>query len=92
MGDAVVTNGCDVQAGRAAARHRPAEAGACEAARKIREQAWGQPMVLVAVTGWGQDQDRRKLRQAELDGHRVKPVDLDAPPMKLLAELQRTPV
>ena len=58
-----------------------------EAARKIREQPWGQGMVLVALTGWGQDEDRRKSRDAGFDAHLVKPVD-PAALMKLLAELQ----
>ena len=58
-----------------------------EAARKIREQPWGKGMVLVALTGWGQDEDRQKSRDAGFDAHLVKPVD-HAALMKLLAELQ----
>jgi len=58
-----------------------------EAARRIREQPWGKDMVLVALTGWGQDEDRRKSRDAGFDGHLVKPVDFAAL-MKLLAETQ----
>ena len=46
-----------------------------EAARKIRDQSWGKNMVLVAVTGWGQDEDRQKSRDAGFNGHMVKPVD-----------------
>ncbi len=57
-----------------------------EAARKIREQPWGKKMVLVALTGWGQDEDRQKAREAGFDGHMVKPVDRAAL-TKLLAEL-----
>jgi len=57
-----------------------------EAARKIREQPWGKTMVLVALTGWGQDEDRQKSREAGFDGHLVKPVD-HAALTKLLAEL-----
>ncbi len=56
-----------------------------EAARKIREQPWGKGMVLVALTGWGQDDDRRKSKKAGFDGHLVKPVDL-ATLTKLLAK------
>ena len=56
-----------------------------EVARKIRAQPWGEAMVLVALTGWGQEEDRRKSSEAGFDGHLVKPVDLDAL-MKLLAE------
>jgi len=57
-----------------------------EAARKIREQPWGKGMVLMALTGWGQDEDRKKSREAGFDGHLVKPVDHVAL-TKLLAEL-----
>jgi CheY-like chemotaxis protein len=57
-----------------------------EAARKVREQPWGKKMVLVALTGWGQEEDRQKSREAGFDSHLVKPVDLDAL-MKLLAGL-----
>ena len=57
-----------------------------EAARKIRHEAWGRNMVLVAVTGMGQDEDRRKTKEVGFNGHLVKPVDL-ALLMELLAEL-----
>ncbi|MDQ3564040.1 MAG: ATP-binding protein [Pseudomonadota bacterium] len=56
-----------------------------EACRRIREQPWGKDMVLVALTGWGQEEDRRKSREAGFDGHIVKPVDPTAL-TKLLAE------
>jgi PAS domain S-box-containing protein len=49
-----------------------------DACRRIREQAWGLSMVLVALTGWGQDADRRRSHEAGFDAHLVKPVDLDA--------------
>ncbi|HUG93426.1 MAG TPA: ATP-binding protein, partial [Planctomycetaceae bacterium] len=58
-----------------------------EAARRIREQPWGQDMLLVALTGWGQEEDRKKSREAGFDGHLVKPVDYDALG-KLLAEVR----
>jgi signal transduction histidine kinase len=48
-----------------------------DAARRIREQPWGKDMVLVALTGWGQEEDRRKSKEAGFDLHLVKPVDLD---------------
>ena len=57
-----------------------------EAAHKIREQQWGKKMVLVALTGWGQEDDRQRSREAGFDGHIVKPVEYTAL-MKLLAEL-----
>ena len=56
-----------------------------EACRRIREQPWGRNMVLVALTGWGQEEDRQKSREAGFDGHIVKPVD-HAALTKLLAE------
>ena len=43
--------------------------------RRIRQQPWGQAMVLIALTGWGQDEDRRRSQEAGFDGHLVKPVD-----------------
>ena len=46
-----------------------------EAARRIREQARGKSLMLVALTGWGQDADRQKSRDAGFDAHLVKPVD-----------------
>ena len=57
-----------------------------EAARRIREQPSGNKMVLVALTGWGQEEDRRKSSEAGFDGHLVKPVDYPAL-MELLAAL-----
>jgi signal transduction histidine kinase/PAS domain-containing protein/ActR/RegA family two-component response regulator len=57
-----------------------------EAGRRIREQRWSKGIVLVAVTGWGQEEDRQRSRDAGFDGHLVKPVDLAALET-LLAEL-----
>ncbi len=47
-----------------------------EAARRIRSQGWGRRTVIIALTGWGQDDDRQLSREAGCDGHLVKPVDL----------------
>jgi len=49
-----------------------------DAARRIREQPWGKTVVLVAMTGWGQEEDRRRSSTAGFDHHLVKPVDLKA--------------
>ena len=49
-----------------------------EVARRIRAESWGKHIVLVALTGWGQDEDRRRTREAGFDSHLVKPLDLDA--------------
>jgi PAS domain S-box-containing protein len=57
-----------------------------EVCRRIREQPWGKDLVLVAVTGWGQGEDRRRSREAGFDAHIVKPVDHEAL-LELLASL-----
>ena len=57
-----------------------------DACRRIRSQAWGKAMVIVALTGWGQENDRRKTRDAGFDAHLVKPVDYDEL-LQLLAAL-----
>jgi CheY-like chemotaxis protein len=49
-----------------------------QAAQFIREKPWGQEVMLVALTGWGQDEDRRRTKDSGFDGHLVKPVDLEA--------------
>ena len=46
-----------------------------DACRKIRQEPWGKRMVVIALTGWGQDGDRGKSEAAGFDGHLVKPVD-----------------
>ena len=46
-----------------------------DACRRIREQPWGQDVVLIALTGWGQDEDVRKSRDAGFNHHLVKPVE-----------------
>jgi CheY-like chemotaxis protein len=51
--------------------------GGGEAARQIRQQPWSKGMILVAVTGWGQDGDRRKSREVGFDEHLVKPAKLE---------------
>lgn len=47
-----------------------------EVARKIRQQANGAQIVLIALTGWGQDNDRKQSAEAGFDGHLTKPLDL----------------
>jgi signal transduction histidine kinase len=58
-----------------------------EVARRIRAQPWGRHITLVALTGWGQDSDRRRSGEAGFDSHLVKPLDLD----KLTELLSRLP-
>jgi signal transduction histidine kinase len=58
-----------------------------EVARRIRAQEWGKAVTLVALTGWGQESDRRRSQEAGFDTHLVKPLDLD----KLTALLAQLP-
>ena len=58
-----------------------------EVARRIRAQPWGRRITLVALTGWGQESDRRRSGEAGFDSHLVKPLDLD----KLTELLGRLP-
>jgi CheY-like chemotaxis protein len=46
-----------------------------ETAKLIRRQPWGKAMVLVALTGWGQSEDRRRSKDAGFNHHLVKPAD-----------------
>ena len=46
-----------------------------EVARRIRASANGTNVLLVAVTGWGQEKDRRQTREAGFDHHLTKPVE-----------------
>ena len=68
-----------------AAEHRPQIAildigmpglSGYDIARHIRQEVWGAPMTLIAVTGWGQEEDRRKSKSAGFDHHLTKPVDI----------------
>jgi len=54
--------------------------------KRIRAEEWGQHAFLVAVTGWGQEGDRRRAKEAGFDCHLVKPVDPVAL-MRLMANL-----
>ena len=47
-----------------------------EVAKQLRALADGRPIVLIALTGWGQEADRQKSREAGFDKHLVKPVEL----------------
>lgn len=46
-----------------------------DVARRIRKEPWGAEIRLVALTGWGQDEDRRRSKEAGFDDHVVKPID-----------------
>jgi two-component system CheB/CheR fusion protein len=46
-----------------------------EVARRLRQQAAGAPLTLIAISGWGQPSDREATAQAGFDDHLVKPVE-----------------
>ncbi|WP_295588256.1 ATP-binding protein [uncultured Lamprocystis sp.] len=85
IGYAVTTAHDGLAGGEAAARERPEIVlldlgmprldgyGAC---RRLREQPWGRAMRIIALTGWGQADDRRRIQEAGFDLHLVKPVEL----------------
>jgi CheY-like chemotaxis protein len=56
-----------------------------ELARRIRLEPWGGSTILVALTGWGQADDRRRSKEAGIDHHLTKPVEFAAI-AKLLSE------
>lgn len=57
-----------------------------EVAQRIREKDWGHSIFLIAVTGWGQDEDHQRSSEVGLNLHMVKPVE-PAALEKLLAAL-----
>jgi DNA-binding response OmpR family regulator len=59
-----------------------------EVAQRIRHQEWGASMFLIAVTGWGQEEDRQRSSEVGLNVHMVKPVE-PAALERLFAELRR---
>jgi len=67
------------------------EMNGCDLARSLRGLAWGERILLIAVTGWGQEEDRRRTREAGFDAHLVKPVD-HAVLLRLLADPPRARV
>ena len=55
-----------------------------EAARRIRADCAEKPILIIALTGWGQEDDRRQSAEAGMDHHLVKPLDLGK--LRLLLE------
>jgi PAS domain S-box-containing protein len=55
--------------------------------RQVRQEPWGRDIRMIALTGWGQEEDRRKSADAGFDGHLVKPVDIAA----VLQQFPRAP-
>lgn len=58
-----------------------------EVCRRVRSQPWGKDIIMIALTGWSQEQDRRMSQDAGFDGHIVKPVDYEHL-LELLASLE----
>jgi CheY-like chemotaxis protein/PAS domain-containing protein len=56
-----------------------------EVCQQIRSQQWGKEMFVVAVTGWGQEEDKRRAEDCGFDAHIVKPVE----PVQLVALLNK---
>ncbi len=59
-----------------------------EVARRARQSAEGADATLIALTGWGQDEDRRRSKDAGIDHHLVKPVNIDALEQLLASVIQ----
>jgi DNA-binding response OmpR family regulator len=57
------------------------------ACRQMRSQAWSADTTIIALTGWGQQEDKRRSEEAGFDHHLVKPVD-PAVLEKLLGDLR----
>jgi signal transduction histidine kinase/ActR/RegA family two-component response regulator len=62
-----------------------------EVARHIRQQAWGRSALLIAVTGWGQDDDKERAKAAGFDHHFTKPVNPEQVEQVLVASLKMRP-
>ncbi len=84
LGNEVQTAHDGCEAIRMAAEYRPdivlmdigmPELNGYEAAQQIREQDWGMSMVLVALTGWGQEEDKQRAKEAGFDHHLAKPAE-----------------
>jgi two-component system CheB/CheR fusion protein len=61
-----------------------------QAATRIRSMEWGASPVIVALTGWGQDADRKRSKEAGCDVHLVKPLDFERL-TTLLTQLAQAP-
>ncbi|MEX2496213.1 MAG: ATP-binding protein, partial [Woeseia sp.] len=61
-----------------------------EVCRRLRDKPWGRNVMIVALSGWGQDEDRRRSREAGFDHHLVKPVHYAAL-LKLFGDQKSSP-
>jgi signal transduction histidine kinase/ActR/RegA family two-component response regulator len=59
-----------------------------DVARRIRSESWGTAMRLVALTGWGQHEDKTQATEAGFDAHLTKPVEMSAL-RELVATIER---
>jgi len=84
MGNEVRTAHDGVEAVEAAAAFRPdlilldigmPRMNGYDACRRIREQPWGRGIAIAALTGWGQEEDKRQSQEAGFDHHLVKPIE-----------------
>ena len=84
MGNEVRTASDGVEALEVAAEFRPEvvlmdigmpRMNGYEAATELRRQPWGRDVTLIALTGWGQDEDKARTRAAGFDHHLVKPAE-----------------
>jgi DNA-binding response OmpR family regulator len=48
-----------------------------EVARELRQETWSEKIQLIALTGWGQEDDRRRALESGFDHHMIKPIDAD---------------
>jgi CheY-like chemotaxis protein len=62
-----------------------------DVARRFRQEEGGGEVVLVALTGWGREEDRRRAEEAGFDGHLIKPVQASALRELLERLMERTP-
>jgi len=85
MGNEVLTAQDGLEAVDAADRFRPhviimdvgmPKLNGYDATRRIRDLAWGREAKIFALTGWGQEIDRRRSKAAGCDGHLVKPISV----------------
>ena len=74
-GEAALRSGRALPAGHRPARPRHAEARRLRGLPAHPGAALGRDVLLVAQTGWGQDEDRRRTAEAGFDHHLVKPID-----------------
>jgi CheY-like chemotaxis protein len=62
-----------------------------ELAQRIRGTGWGRRALLIAITGWGQEQDKRRARAAGFDRHLTKPIDPNGLEVLLQSAAARLP-